>query len=559
MGALDRLIRRNLFLIPAVFFCAAVAVGPYAEAATLNVTLRVKNNLSVPRVGEPVTSGVPIPESIGLMSANDVSLLGSDGLPVPLQAVPLAWWGGGPDDGNRPIRWLLLDFQADVPIHGMATYRLTTGEASTPPPHPVTVTDAGNGVTIDTGAGTFTISREDGSLSGPGLASPVRPALTDSGGVRRYPDGPVTISTVMSGPLRASIHVAGSFPDTGGGKLDFTARWWFYAGTSTARLFITLENNTPSPLFEYGQIDCYDIHSDGSVTFADFSLVTTGDVGSGLSYLVAGSDANPFPWTSPTGRGGGPSSGTLTEKVVLYQDSSGTDDWDHYVTFLDWDGNPLDTRPRMQAYVGFRGYIITEGGGTVAAGDHSGGWLAVSGDRGTLTACVVDFWESFPKALRALPSGTVEIGLFPDEFASGIGGGSGYLHTLRPGEHKTHEVVLAFSPGGASPPDGDALCAPLFAAASPAWYVASGAAGLTARGAGTTTGQQNVTLSVAELPPHSHEYADRYGTPKNHTWGAYGVANNDVRDDTRKTAIAGSGEAHNNVQPSAYVFFIIKQ
>ncbi|MBN1883740.1 MAG: hypothetical protein JW885_16375 [Deltaproteobacteria bacterium] len=483
MGVMKR-VRKNGIVISSVFFCltVTVAIGLDARAADLDVTLRVKNTLSVPRAGEPVTSGVPIPESIGLMDAGDVVLLGPDGMPLPLQAVPLARWGGGPDDPNRPIRWLLLDFQADVPTHGISSYRLTTGEAPPAPAHAVTVTDAGNTVTIDTGAGTFIVSREDGSVSGPGIASPVRPVLADGNGVRRYPDGPVTVDTVMSGPLRVSIHVSGSFPDAGEGSVDFTARWWFYAGTTTARLFVTIENNTPSPLVEYGQIDCYDIGSSGSVTFADFSLVTTGDVGKGLTYLVAGDDPNPAPWAAPAGGGEAPMTGPLTDELVLYQDSSGTDEWDHYITFTDWDGNSLDTRPRMQAYVGFRGYIVTEGGGTIAAGDHSGGWVSISGDKGSLTAGIADFWQSFPKAIRAFPDGTVEIGLFPDEYAEGYGGGRGgaYLHTLRPGEHKTHEVALAFVPKGTSPPSGDALCAPLFAAAAPSWYVKSKAFGPTA-------------------------------------------------------------------------------
>ena len=475
--------RRDV-LIRAVFLCLIVTVliCPGAGAATLDVTLRVKNGLDVPRTGEPVTSGVPIPESLGLLNPGDVALIGPDGMAVPVQATPLARWGGGPDDLDRPIRWLLVDFQADVPTHGIASYRLTTDGASPAPAHPVTVTDAGDAVTIDMGLGAYIISRKDGSVSGPGFAHPLRPALTDTDGVRHFPDGPVVVEAVLTGPMRSSVHVSGSFPDTGGGQVDFTARWWFYAGTTTARLFVTLENNNPSPFFEYGQIDCYDIGSDGSVTFEDFSLVTEGDMGRNLSYLVAGEDPNPYPWAAPTGRGEGSVTGPLTEELLLYQDSSGTDDWDHFVTFTDWDGNPLDTRPRMQAYVDFRGYIINADGGSVAAGDHSGGWIAVSGDKGTLTIGIADFWQSFPKAIRALPDRTVEIGLFPDEYGEGYGSGraNGYIHTLRPGEHKTHEVVLAFTPKGGTPPSGDVLCDPLFAAASPSWYVASNAVGLTA-------------------------------------------------------------------------------
>lgn len=83
-------------------------------------------------------------------------------------------------------------------------------------------------------------------------------------------------------------------------------------------------------------------------------------------------------------------------------------------------------------------------------------------------------------------------------------------------------------------------------------------AGINARSLGTVTGDKSVALSVSELPPHTHTYDDRYGTPQLHSWGAYGVANSTLRDDERKTDLAGEDAAHNNVQPSAYMHFIIK-
>jgi hypothetical protein len=236
--------------------------------------------------------------------------------------------------------------------------------------------------------------------------------------------------------------------------LDYTSRYWFYAGQLTIRLFHTLENNTLCPLGEYEQIACMDIGSEGSVAVDDVSLVLPTSLGGALTYQV--------------GDEGGAVSGDLTGELVHYQDSSGTDHWDHYPSLVDWDGNALDTRPRMQSYVTFRGYRTTLGEATVDSGSQSPGWLRVSGNRGFWAINVRDFRENYPKALRVAPGGVVEVGLLPGEF-----GPDGYAFTLRPGEHKTHEVWISQS---GAPPTAE----PLFTEAPAAWYVGSGAFGRTA-------------------------------------------------------------------------------
>jgi hypothetical protein len=139
----------------------------------------------------------------------------------------------------------------------------------------------------------------------------------------------------------------------------------------------------------------------------------------------------------------------------------------------------------MQSYVTFRGFRATLGASTVDSGDHAEGWLTLTGSGGAWGVGVRDFWQSFPKALRASPAGQVEIGLFPTEF-----GPVDYAFTLRAGEHKTHEIVLNYSSvgqvQGSSPlvplPSRPAALAPqllssppLFARAPAQWYVESGA------------------------------------------------------------------------------------
>ena len=453
-----------LVIVQEMATATPTATPTLTEPGGLNVPLTVWETAGLARSDEPVTSGLPIPRNINLTDLSTLRLLDGSGAPVPCQFTPLARWGGSPDDGSTPVRWLLLDFQAEVAANGVATYRLVDSGGAGPSFPTLTVTDGAGAVTVDTGAATFSISKSDGNLTMPGLTVPLT-GRARSGSGEYSTAGPVAVSVALHGPLRASVQVKGAYRDAGGTPLlDYTSRTWFYAGQPFVRLFHTVENNTPCPLAEYEQLNCHDIGSGGSVDVADLSLIVRTNLGGTLHYQAGGE--------------GTPVTGTLTGDLLLYQDSSGTDHWNHFPTFTDWFGHPLDTRPRMQSYVTFRGYRTTLGGATVDGGHQAAGWLNITGASGSWSIGVRDFWQNFPKALRAAPDGRLEIGLFPDEF-----GPADYAFNLRAGEHKTHEVLLSPSP---------ALPRPLFAQASPEWYVNSGALGLMA------------TRNWADWPEHEH-------------------------------------------------------
>jgi hypothetical protein len=428
---------------------------PEVSLKTLDVPLVVDNPLSSPRRAEPVTSGVPIPRDLGLLDVADLRLLGADGSPVPAQFTPLARWGGGADDA-APIRWLLVDFQADVPPHGEVIYRLQAVGGAAPFFPTLEIADTDGVVTVDTGAALFRLNKEDGCLSAPVLSAPICSRVLEIEGLERMGGGPVEVTVRLHGPMRASVSVKGTYLE----GLQYTSRYWFYAGQPTVRLFHTLENNTLCPLDGNGQPTCYEIGSPGSVSFRDLSLIVPTDLGGDLTWEAGGA--------------GAPATATMDDRLVLYQDSSGTDRWDRFTTATDWEGQPLDTRPRMQAYVSFRGYRLTLGETTIETGDQASGWLGVAGSSGSWMVAVRDFWRNFPKALRARPDGVVEIGLFPDEF-----GPDDFGFTLRAGEHKTHEILLVPSPTDVGL-TGETFSSPLFAEAPPPWYVGSGAVGPTA-------------------------------------------------------------------------------
>lgn len=425
-------------------------------AGNLDLVLTVDNPSGHAFAGEPVTSGVPAPAVLNLKNLNQLRLLDEEGKPVPAQFTPTARWGGAPDDQGKPIRWLLIDFQADLPANGKATYRLVNSGGKKPKFPKLRIRNKSAVVKVITGSGKFKISKKNGKLTYRKPRATLTGRAMDKDGKVYSTIGQVEVTVALQGRMRASIVVKGKYLAKNSVLLDYTTRYWFYAGKSRVLVFHTVENNKPGRLAEYEQITCHDIGSGNSVDVRDVSMVLDAKLGGNLKYAV------------PTAIG--PIQGSLTNNLTHYQDSSGTKNWNRYPTFKDWNGKALDTRPRMQAYVSFRGYRTSLGGAQIDSGNFSEGWLSILGDEGSAMVHVRDFRQNFPKALRADIKGTIEIGLFPDEFGPGS-----YAFNLRSGEHKTHEIMLAF--GEAKPHTGATR---LFAKAPAKWYVESGAFGFAA-------------------------------------------------------------------------------
>ena len=87
------------------------------------VGLTVQNPSGVPRVQEPVTLGVPVARAADLRDPRELRLLDPAGHPVPAQFRVLSRWGPLADP-TALVRWVLVDFQADVPARGAAVYTL---------------------------------------------------------------------------------------------------------------------------------------------------------------------------------------------------------------------------------------------------------------------------------------------------------------------------------------------------------------------------------------------------------------------------------------------------
>lgn len=90
--------------------------------------------------------------------------------------------------------------------------------------------------------------------------------------------------------------------------------------------------------------------------------------------------------------------------------------------------------------------------------------------------------------------------------------------------------------------------------------IAGSGAGLTARNLGDTTGEETHTLTQAEMPSHTHGVPSGAAGSPNNAATAFGCGPflTSATDGGQTTGSAGSGGAHNNMQPTSFLNIMIK-
>jgi hypothetical protein len=227
---------------------AASANRPLAAwppATPVNLTLTVSETANITRTDEVVRSGVPLPRSLNVTSTSNLAVVDGTNTLVPAEFQVLARWHAGINNAAAPIQWLLVTFPATVGANSSATYRLITdGSAgSNPAPAtPLTLSQVGNQVTINTGAARFVIGGSASTLFDEiRLASNTRlvsgSTLTATVNSTNYTHPTLrNVRIEHSGPLSAVVIVEGLYnmPATGGGQLSTLRRYVFTAGSPTA-------------------------------------------------------------------------------------------------------------------------------------------------------------------------------------------------------------------------------------------------------------------------------------------------------------------------------------
>ena len=364
--------------------------------------VRVQNPYPFDLTGAPITNGVPFAKG-ELGDAGHVRLLDAAGRDVPLQTkITMRWLDGS-------IKWLLLDFRADVPAQETATYTVEYGSEVVPSETRTTLSIAREGeqITVCTGsiAATF-----DGTLSGfpvrlvhtpagdDGPAADVTAGqlmgleLSDTQGtVYDTRHAPESIEVEETGPLRCVVKVTGHHQSAAGVSLfTYRNRFVFYAGSPLVRLYTTWGNDQPGA----------------------FTSIR------GLSLQIPGPEGRRR-WALGVD-GGVAAEGVGAVSLRQLEDDSFR---------LETAAGPTD-------------------------GERAAGWLDIGDGQRGLTVMVRDFWQLYPKALRADASGTVSLDLLP-AFPDGTYDDCTELdeiklyyylqdgqYKLRQGMTKQHEVLL---------------------------------------------------------------------------------------------------------------------
>ncbi|MFM8891856.1 MAG: hypothetical protein ACKOTB_09605, partial [Planctomycetia bacterium] len=248
--------RASLWRVP-VGGLALEPLEPRIALATVTA-VDVANDQPFARVGEPVASGVPLPESLGLTSVRGLRILDSSSRAIPAQFRVLGRWRGGPDDTSRPIRWLEVNFPADVPARGTARYVLDDAGMGSSSGR-IQADASADRISITTGPARFEIDRtvfglfravwldvnRDGRFTD---AERIVVPQSQSGpfvqqGAAEYLGAAVTPTSVVleeAGPLRAVVRAEGFHGGEAGRLLRYVTRITFHAGQSYAEVHHTI-------------------------------------------------------------------------------------------------------------------------------------------------------------------------------------------------------------------------------------------------------------------------------------------------------------------------------
>ncbi|MGQ9697365.1 MAG: exo-rhamnogalacturonan lyase family protein [Armatimonadota bacterium] len=441
--------------------CAADSFSPLA--VTLTIT-----NPGPARQAWPITSGVPLPRTATydgvhpITTVSNLRLYQGDGATmVPAQFRVLSRWDGELTDGSKRIRWVLVDFQTDLPSAGRKHFILKGVPDGGTSGGSIQVDNSSpQYVEVNTGAITFRVSKSGFNLfdyvQRSGDVSPIVTGSVSNGAAIKTQSDTAEINSSAGGsnyevvveepgPWRTVVRVRGFYKPTPymghPYYLGYTARIHAYSGKDWVRVTYTLENSG-QPYYGGGARSCDVVFIDKlhlRLTLdglADDPTVTF----EGYSSALSAGDRCKFEQTHSLVD---PADESKNFSFASYKDSGS-------------------------------GYTMVGQGGKRAVG-----WADLSdGSRG-LTVAMRWFWQNYPKAFYAYGK-TLEVGLFPE----GLGdadGVDGVMTTSGPvpgkryrflgGYWKTHDLLYWFHGPDASARDGlvAAFQEPLLAIPSAEW------------------------------------------------------------------------------------------
>ena len=170
-----------------------------APAFGIDIALTVRNREASARTMQPVTSGIPFAQGV-LVNVSKVRLL-KGGSEIPAQFLRTAVW---PDDS---VRWLLVDFQVDLPASGTASLTLQTGKAPQSV-QGIAVSEQSGQIVVNTRAAKFTFKKSEFGVAG------LRFKVASKG--KTYLAVPASDGWTVEekGPMKAVLRIDGAWTPT---------------------------------------------------------------------------------------------------------------------------------------------------------------------------------------------------------------------------------------------------------------------------------------------------------------------------------------------------------
>jgi hypothetical protein len=458
----------------------------------MEIPLYVDETAGVERLEEPVTTGVPLERGI-LQDLDRLAIETTTGEAVPAQFRTLSEW----PDGS--VKWVLIDFQANVGANGRATYLLSDSGTRAVHAEKLEVVDAEKEVAVSSDEMVFRISKESFALIselqlegkrlfGGGPGAQVFPVEGDAVSIGALP--PERVIVEESGPLRAVIAVSGRFDALNEGRLEYICRITAFAGQPLVKIRFWLRN-----LGAYG----YNLEQGQSEWFP-FD-------GASLDFDLAPMRRNNALEVSCEG------TETRVGESDRWRVAQHGEDPDYESMRFSVEGN----------------------GETLASGARTDGITRISDGQTELTVAVRHFWQNYEKEI-SLEGSRLSIWLWPrfgewprtrvsrGEIDEGPRRQSAYH--LPGGTQKSYEVLLDLRPGLSVEQSVATLRQPLMGLASSEHFAATEAFGLFAEGefraddskTAAALGQQDAWARNAFDPDARASIHDARKSPRHGFW-----------------------------------------
>lgn len=345
------------------------------------VCIHLKEEHGIPRRDEWLQLGVPLPEGELHPEAPAALVDVSTGEVINAHQSVMASW----PDGS--IRWLKLQFSCDLQANAARAIYLKPTTESAPPARPLDCYRDKSGLRIDTGQATFLLAAEvpawfaSGNQQGPAHQL----TLTDSNGEVCQPVADGDWSVLEHSATALICRLTGAFLNGGHRLARFELQLTFLRDSKTLKVDTCIHN--PRRARHAGGL--WDLGDPGSVHFR--SLTITSRL-SRARHTGITPEHNTDAITLDHG------------EVLLYQDSSGGDQWNSD-NHLNAEGNVTTS---------FRGYRLLVDGKTHKTGNRATPSITLSSDALTVQATLPLFWQNFPSSLGVQEDQLI-VGLFPGD------------------------------------------------------------------------------------------------------------------------------------------------